>query len=369
MNSSFLVAARRTAVVPRNGAFADLQPHELAAPVVRQLLDDAGIPGRFVGEVVAANSLGEGGNLARLTCLSSGLPLTVPGLTVDRQCAGGLDAIVIADSMIRSGLHDIVIAGGVESYSRRPLRFRTLADGSEPLEYDQARFTPWSGRDPEMSVAADMLARKLKIDRFEQDEWAIDSHRKAMAVACSKIEKEIVKISGVERDTFSRPLNRKTCSRARVVHGSITSANMAVAADGAAFVVVVSECLANQLGKPVIEIVSGKTTGDDPELPGLAPVRAIGEVLKAARTCSADIDVAEVMEAFAVQAIACQRGAGIPAEVMNPGGGSLARGHPIGASGAILAVRLFHELRLRGGTGLAAIAAAGGLGTALLVRT
>ena len=369
MKRSYLIAARRTAVAPRNGRFAALSVHELAAPVVRNILRDACISEDQVGELIVSNSLGSGGNPARLIALASGLPWSVAGLSLDRQCVGGLDAILVADSLIKSGLHDLIIAGGVESYSRRPLRFRTFPDGSEPKPYEQASFTPWPCRDPDMAHAADRLAQKFEIGRDEQDDWAINSHQKALSTSAKNRRVDIVEVSGLVEDTFTRKLDPRVCARAKVICGSITVANMAVAADAAAFTIIASEEVAKKLKIPSIELVAGVTTGDDPELPGLAPIGAIGTALRMAGLSPNDLRIAEIMEAFAVQAIICQRGANIPLEIVNPHGGSLARGHPIGASGAILAVSLFHALCQNGGIGLAAIAAAGGLGTALIARS
>ena len=368
MNRSYLVAARRTAVAPRNGHFAGLSLHDLAVPVVKQILKDASVPEEQVGELIVSNSLGGGGNPARVIALASGLPWTVAGLSLDRQCVGGLDAILMADALIKSGLHELVIAGGVESYSRQPLRFHTFPDGSEPKPYQQASFTPWPDRDPDMAHAADKLAQKFEIGRDEQDAWAMKSHQKALSASATIRRDEIVEVSGLAEDPFARKLGPRLCARARVVRGSITVANMAVAADAAAFAIVASETVAKKLKFPSVELVAGITTGDDPELPGLAPIGAIRTALQRADIAPNDLRFAEIMEAFAVQAILCQRGANIPFKIVNAHGGSLARGHPVGASGAILAVNLFHALRRNGGVGLAAIAAAGGLGTALIAR-
>ncbi|WP_319826160.1 thiolase family protein [Thalassovita sp.] len=368
MNAVHILAARRTAVVPRNGAFAGLALHEMAAPVITALLQDSGLQAGQVGEVIVSNALGAGGNPARSVALASGLPQVVAGLTLDRQCAGGLDAVLLAQIMVQSGMHDVVIAGGVESYSRRPLRLRTFADGRAPEPYDQAPFTPWPDRDPGMAEAADRLGHELGIPRVAQDEWAMDSHRKALECPAGILSVEIVGLLGQHRDGFARNLGPRHCARAPVVHGEITAANMAVAADAAAFVVVVSDRVARKSNGPMAQIIGGATLGGDPDLPGLAPVQAIGSVLSGAGIKPDDLAVAEVMEAFAVQAIACQQGAGLPARIVNPYGGALARGHPVGTSGAVLAVRLFHAMQRDPGYGLATIAAAGGLGTALLLR-
>lgn len=357
---SHILAARRSAVAPRNGRFAALEPRELAAPVIRALLADAGLAAAEVGELILSNALGAGGNPARVAALAAGLPEQVPGLTLDRQCAGGLDALLLAQALIASGQQEVVIAGGVESYSRRPLRHRTFADGRPPEPYDQARFTPWPDRDPGMAEAADHLARTLGITRAAQDRWAMESHARALAAR----PEGIVEIAGLAADPFARNLTPRLCARAPQVHGEITAANMAVAGDAAAFVLVVSERFAR--GRPAARLLAGKTLGGPPETPGLAPVAAIEAVLTPEDR--AKLTRAEIMEAFAVQAIACQQGAGLPREIVNCDGGALARGHPVGASGAVLAVDLFHQLRADPGLGLAAIAAAGGLGTALLMH-
>lgn len=278
-----LIAARRTAVVPRGGAFARLRIEDLAAPVLTACLADAGIGPGQVDEVILSNALGAGGNPARRAALAAGLPERVAGLTIDRQCAGGLDAILLARALVDSGAAEVVLAGGVESYSRRPLRLATDPDGGPPVPYDEAPFTPWPDRDPGMAEAAEALARRLGIGRARQEAWAAESHAKALAADLSA---EIVALNGVARDAFPRLLTPKLMARAPVLTGSLTAATAAVAADAAAVCLVVSD--------------------------------------------------------------------------------RLARGHPVGVSGAILAVRLFHGLRA--GRGLAAIAAAGGIGTALLVE-
>lgn len=363
MTQTMILAARRSPVAPRNGALQDLAPHQLAAPVITQALQDCGLPPDRVDELVLSNALGAGGNPARIAALAAGLPQRVAGLSIDRQCVGGLDALLLADAMIRAGRHQIIVAGGAESYSRRPLRAQTFSDGRAPAFYDQAPFTPWPDKDPDMARAADQLASSLQIDAAMQDMWAIQSHQKARA---NDGPDGLVPLNGLETDPFTRDLTPRHCARAKRVAGTVTAANMAVAADGAAFLVLTSDRVAASLGLGGIKFLGGQTLGGDPTLPGLAPVAAIHEVLKGAGLTPSDITTAEIMEAFAVQAIACQRGADLPEGIVNQRGGALARGHPIGASGAILAVSLFHQLHARPGYGLAAIAAAGGLGTAAL---
>ena len=358
---SWIIAARRTAVVPQGGAFRRLDSHDLAAPVIRACLADAGIAPADVDEVILANALGAGGNPARLAALAAGLPDRVAGLTIDRQCAGGLDAVLLAHALVASGQARIVVAGGAESHSRRPLRLRTDPDGGAPVPYDRPPFSPFPDRDPDMHDAAAALALRLGISRAAQDNWAIHSHAKARA-ARDRMLAEIVALDGRDHDAFTRVLTPDLAARARPMAGTITPANAAVAADAAAFVVV----SAVPLGPNPMRILGGRTLGGAPQDPGLAPIAAMRAVLAATGTRADGLAMAEIMEAYAVQAQACVQGAGLDAGIVNPGGGALARGHPIGASGAVLAVRLFHDMAR--GRGLAAIAGAGGIGTALVVE-
>lgn len=367
MTAPRIIAARRSPVAPRGGALAGLAIHQLAAPVIAAILADAGLGPDQVGELILSNALGAGGNPARLAALAAGLPERVAGLTIDRQCCGGLDAVLLAQAMVSAGLHEVVIAGGAESYSRRPLRLAPDPHGGPPVPYDQAPFTPWPDRDPDMATAAEAVAALLGISRAEQEAWAIASHARALAAAPA-LTAEIVPLAGLATDSFARPLSLRLCARAPVLAGSVTAATTAVAADGAAFCLVVSDRIARRLSRPALRILAGATVGADPVLPGLGPVAAIRQVLAQAGLAPGALDVVEMMEAFAVQAIACLRQTDLPPQIVNPGGGALARGHPVGASGAINMVRLFHALHRPGHHGLAAIAAAGGLGTAVVVQ-
>ncbi len=363
--TAYIIAARRTAVMPRGGAFRDLDLHELAAPVIRACLADAQIdPGR-VDEVILSNALGAGGNPARLAALAAGLPDHVAGLSIDRQCAGGLDAVRLAQAMVACGQAQVVVAGGAESYSRRPLRLRPGRDGDPPEPYDQPAFTPWSDRDPDMAVAAAAMAQRLGISRAAQSDWAITSHTRAV-LARDRLAREIVALPQGSRDLFTRNLTAALAARAPVLSGSVTTATTAVAADAAAIVIVASPDIARTAPR-AMRIVATATIGAQPDDPALAAVPAIARALALAGLHPQDMAHVELMEAYAAQAIACMQGAGLTAGQINPGGGALARGHPIGASGAILATRLFHDLQA-GHYGLAAIAAAGGIGAALILQ-
>ena len=369
-SSAWIVGSKRTPVAPRHGALRTFELDELGIAPAAACLQEAGITASEVDAVIAGNSLGAGGNPARHVALLLGAE-SAGSLSIDSQCCGGLDALIVAKNMIVAGQCDIVLAGGVESYSTRPLRQRFRQGGEDPEYYDQAPFTPWPDRDPDMAEAANALSRKLKISRVEQDSWTVESHAKAMA-ARDRIASEIAPVQGssLAHDSYSRDVSMKVCSRAPSICGTITKANASVAADAAAFCLVVSERIANRLGcSSPVQVVSGCMAGDDPTLPGLAPVEAVRKLLARTGLSLRDFTVSEVNEAYAVQAIACIRNIGLDPSTVNLGGGSLARGHPIGASGAIIAVRLVRELVESGGRGLAAIAAAGGLGSAVALQT
>ncbi|MGL4288725.1 MAG: thiolase family protein [Phreatobacter sp.] len=375
MSAAVIVAARRTAVAPRGGAFAGSEAMELASASIGAVLADGGLAPDDVDEVILGNALYGGGNPARVAALQAGLPVAVPAVTVDSQCCAGLDAILLAATRITAGEADVVIAGGVESFSRSPLRLRRpKRAGETPQAYDRPPFTPWPERDPEMIPAAAMLAAEWDISRAAQEAFAVESHRKALARGHPA--EELVPSAGLNRDSFCRRLDPRLCARLPVLAGSplhgVTAATVAVEADAAAAVLVLSEralARCRPAGR-VIRILGGARLGGDPERPGLAPIAAAQRALQRAGVPANTIAAAEIMEAFAVQAMACIEGIGLDPDIVNRGGGALARGHPIGASGAILAVRLWHELQAEppDATGIAAIAAAGGLGSALLMR-
>ena len=373
VSAAYIVAARRTAVAPRNGAFKAVEVDELGAAPIRALLSDTGIAPEAIDDVIFGNALYGGGNPARLAALRAGLPDRVPALTVDSQCCGGLDAVMMAADRIMGGGADAVIAGGVESFSRAPLRARRPRHAGEaPQPYDRPPFAPWPERDPDMIAAAAALAEKFGISRSRQDEFAIASHRKALRNPPGL--GEIVSLAGLSRDAFPRALTETLCSRLPPIAGDrvfgVTRATVAVEADATAALLVVSETMLRRLNVTrSLRIMATARCGDDPAMPGAAPIVAARKLLATQRIAPEMIAVAEIMEAFAAQAIACAEGIGVAPSALNRSGGALARGHPIGASGAILAVRLWHEMQREepGALGLAAIAAAGGLGSAVLV--
>jgi acetyl-CoA C-acetyltransferase len=368
MMDVFIIAARRTPVAPRNGAFRHIEVADLATPVIHALLDDAGLRAQDVDDVILGNALYAGGNPARLASLAAGLPLAVPAMTIDTQCCAGLDAIALAASRIRACEAHVVIAGGVESYSRSPLRIRRPSDdGAIGKPYDRPPFSPWPDRDPDLIEAAAQLARMRNVTRMAQEQFAIESHAKALACDHGA---EIVILGGLESDAFMRRLSAPVCARLPIIAGDeeygLTAATTAVEADAAAMALVVSRDVLTRLGaRYALRVHNTLRVGLDPAQPATGAQAAAQPLLANAGRAPV---VAELMESFAPQAMAAIEDLGLTNASVNRGGGALSRGHPIGASGGILAVRLFHEMKSEnhGATGLAAIAAAGGLGSAAL---
>jgi acetyl-CoA C-acetyltransferase len=369
-----LIAARRTPIGTAGRSLAALTAADLAAPVIRALTDDLGPTRDELREVVLGNCMGPGGDVARVAALQAGLPVTVPGLTVDRQCGSGLAAIVLAAALLRSE-PGVVLAGGVESASTAPWRFWPPTDGGEPTRYERAPFAPASLGDPDMGTAADLLAREHGIDRCAQDEYAARSHARAFATQrAGGFDAEIVPLGDVTTDDRPRAgLSVERLARLRpafLPDGTVTAGNSCGVNDGAALVTAVDAGTHRRLDVPGLRVLATATAGVASDRPGLGIVPATRLALDRAGLTLDDVDVIEFNEAFAGQVLACCAALGLDPARVCPEGGALALGHPWGASGAVLAVRLFAQLSRRpGGYGLAAIAVGGGQGVAMVVQS
>ncbi len=375
-----IIAARRTAIRRANGALKELRAHQLLAPVLVNLLADAQVPAETVTDVVIGNAVGGGGNVARLALLQAGLPVSVPGLTVDRQCGSGLDAIVLAARLVAAGGNPVYLAGGVESISTAPLRAYRDNDG-EPAFFARAQFVPHSFGDPDMGVAAENVAARFAVSRERQDASALRSHRRALAAAgagyfAAEITTLETQAGPICADDGPRAgLTAAVLKRfppAFVPGGTVTAGNSCFDADAASAVVVTSLQRARELGAVDGLLVLGSdTAGVDPDVLGIGAAVAAERLLKA-RGLSADgVDLVEFNEAFASQTLACLDKLGIDPERANLDGGALALGHAYGASGAVLMARLLAHARRTGNHGslaLALISIAGGMGTAALLR-
>ncbi len=364
-----VVAARRTPIGTAGGALREVPVDGLAAPVLRALLADLGHPadgstarvaGVPVADVLLGNVFGPGGNPARVAALRAGLGQDVPGMTVDRQCASGLAAILAAATAIRAGDGEVYLAGGVESASTAPHRHRP--DGTR---YTRAPFAPAELGDPDMGPAADVVAARAGISRERQDAFAARSHARAVrARAEGTFDAELVPVGGLAADQRPRPgFTPERLARFRPAFtpgGTATAANSCGVNDGAAAVLVVSERVRRALGVPGLALGAAATRGCDPNLLGLGAVPAVRDVVAGVP------DAVEFTEAFAGQALACLDATGLDELTASPDGGAIALGHPWGASGAVLVVRLFSRLVRAGAgrTGLSALSSGGGLGVA-----
>ncbi|KAA1029457.1 thiolase family protein [Pseudonocardia sp. EV170527-09] len=358
-----VVAARRTPIGTAGGALRAVTVDALAAPVLAAL---AGALGGPVDDVLLGNVFGPGGNPARVAALAAGLGDEVPGMTVDRQCASGLAAILTAAAGIRAGDGIGYLAGGAESPSTAPTR--TWADGTV---YTRAPFAPAGDPDPDMGPAADDAAARAGLPRTRLDAFAARSHARAVdAQRAGRFDDELVPVDGVGGPLTAdeRPRDRYTADRlarfrpAFTPDGVHTAANSCGVNDGAAAVALVPEWRRRELGVPGLALVSAATRGCPPADLGLGAVPA----LAALRDRPTAPDAVEFTEAFAGQALACLDAAGIDEHLAGQDGGAIALGHPWGASGAVLVVRLFHRLVVQGSgeTGIAALSSGGGLGVA-----
>ncbi|MHC6594497.1 thiolase family protein [Arthrobacter sp. C152] len=375
-----IIAALRTPVCRTNGALRTLRAHQLLAPVLRRLVSSCGLDPASVDDVVIGNAVGGGGNVARLALLEAGLPVGVPGLTVDRQCGSGLDAIVLAARLVAAGGNPLYLAGGVESTSTAPLRAHRKDDGG-PEFYSRAQFVPESFGDPDMGVAAETVARDYGVGRDRQDAFALASHHKALAAAAAGLfEGELVPLAVNDAtvaadDGPRRGLNQGVMARfpaAFVPGGTVTAGNSCFDADAASAVVVTSLERARRLGAADALLVRGTgTAGVAPAVLGIGAAVAARDVLAAAGVTAAQVDLVEFNEAFASQTLACLDHVGFGSGRANLDGGALALGHAYGASGAVLVTRLLAQARRRkvqGTLALAMISMAGGMGTAALLE-
>ncbi len=363
-----IVSALRTPVGRgRKGTLAHTRPDDLAALVLKTTLQRTGVPASEVEDVILGCAMPEGEqglNIARLSLLLAGFPDTVPGMTVNRFCSSGLQAVALAAQAVATGMSDCIIAGGVESMSMVPM---TGYKPSMNLRLQKERPESYIG----MGMTAENLARKYDIGRAEQDAFALDSHHKAAAARSDgKFADESIPVpvrvderKGVtlesrqqlfEHDELIRgDSTLETLGALRPsfhVKGSVTPGNSSPLSDGAAAVMVMSRSKAEEHGlEPLAEFLSFSVAGVPPEIMGIGPVAAVPKALRLAGLELSDIDLVELNEAFAAQSLAVLKEMPIAAEKLNVNGGAIALGHPLGCTGAKLTATAVHELRRRGG--------------------
>ena len=368
-----IVSAVRTPIGRYGGGLSSIRPDDLAAIVIKEAVQKSGIDASTIDDVYlgAANQAGEDNrNVARMAALLAGFPESVPGSTVNRLCASGLEAINVAARMIEGNCGDVIVAGGVESMSRAPF---VMPKGQSAFDrnckiYDTTigwRFTnpalselyhPFS-----MGETAENVAKQWSITREAQDQFAWDSQQKWKAASdAGKWNDEIVPVSVPQRkgepiivdcDEHPRPevsvekLNSLRPAFSKDANATVTPGNSSGVNDGAAAMVLVEESLAKSLGLHIMGYVGPcAASGIDPAIMGTGPIQATKKLLERSGLSLSDIDLFEINEAFAAQSIACIQEIGMDTSIVNVNGGAIAMGHPLGCSGARIAVTLIHEL-------------------------
>lgn len=376
MREVWIIDAVRTPIGRYGGAFKDVRPDDLGAHVIKSLVERTGIDPELVEDVImgCANQAGEDNrNVARMSLLLAGLPTSVPGVTVNRLCASGLEAVIQGARAVMCGEADVIIAGGVESMTRAPFVMAKPEQAyprGDMRMFDTTigwRFTNQKLADMyhpySMGETAENVAEQYNVSREDQDAYALSSQEKAIAaIQAGKFKDEIVPVTIaqkkgdpviVETDEHPRSdTSKEKLAKLRAAFrdgGSVTAGNASGINDGAAAILVMSREKAEELGlKPIARYVAGAAAGVDPSIMGVGPIPAVKKALKIAKLSVDDIDLYEINEAFASQVLASVRELGVPLEKVNPNGGGIALGHPLGATGARMVATLVHEMKREG---------------------
>ena len=397
MREAVIVDAVRTPIGKHGGVLSSVRPDDLAAVVLRALINRTGIDAATIDDVLlgCANQAGEDNrNVARMAALLAGYPVEVPAQTVNRLCGSGLQAIATAAQAIKTNEGDCIVAGGVESMSRSPwvmLKPQEQFPRSAPAMADTT--IGWRFTNPAMKAewtislgeTAEEVASRYGITRQEQDEFALESqNRAAAAMVSGKFAREIVAVPvtgkggtarNIETDEHPRPDSSLEVLSAmkpafRKAGGTVTAGSSSGINDGASAVLMMEEGAARARGmKPLARVVASAVAGVSPEVMGIGPVPAARKALARAGLTADQIDLVELNEAFASQSIACMRELGMKPEKVNVNGGAIALGHPLGASGSRIVTTLVHEMQRRNARyGLAAMCIGVGQGIALIVE-
>jgi acetyl-CoA C-acetyltransferase len=386
-----ILSACRTAIGSFGGTLKDFSSVDLGAIVIREAIRRAGVNAADLGDVIMGCVLqaGAGMNVARQAALKAGVPQEVPGETINRVCGSGLQSVVHAVEATRVGYTDLVLAGGTESMTNAPYILRGARWGfrmghGEVYDSMLLEGLTCAMGGCHMGITAENIAARFKVCREEQDAYAAESQRRAEhAVKGGLFKDEIVAVQVPQKkgdpvafETDEYPRAGTTADKlaglkaAFKKDGTVTAGNASGINDGAAAVVVATSDRAAKLGrKPLAKILSFATAGVDPSIMGMGPVPAVTRALERAKLKASDIDLFELNEAFAVQAVAVLKELGLSGDKVNTRGGAIALGHPIGASGARILTTLIYALRARGGgRGVASLCIGGGMGTAMVIE-
>ncbi|HCK82430.1 MAG TPA: acetyl-CoA C-acyltransferase [Candidatus Competibacter sp.] len=388
IQEAYIVAAARTPVGKVRGAFRNTRPDDLLAHVLRGVIDQCpGLDPQQIGDVIVGCAMPEaeqGMNVARIGLLLAGLPDSVPGMTLNRFCASGLQAVAQAADRIRLGEADAMLAAGTETMTMIPMGGNKIALSPEVFAKEENIGIAYG-----MGLTAEKVAEQWKISREDQDAFAVESHRRAVAaIASGEFKPEILPYTVLDRSPDSQTLQVRI--RERVVEhdegprpdssleglaklkpvfaarGSVTAGNSSQMSDGAGAVLLMSARLVSQLNlKPLARFVSYAVAGVPPQIMGIGPIAAIPRALELAGLKPDDLDWIELNEAFAAQSLAVIRDLKLDSAKVNPLGGAIALGHPLGATGAIRTATLVHGLRRRGGKyGMVTMCIGTGMGAA-----
>ncbi len=403
MTDVVIIDALRTPIGALGGALSPVRPDDLAAHVIKSLVERTGMDPTIIEEVYlgCANQAGEDNrNVARMATLLAGLPVTIPAVTINRLCASGLNAVNQAARAIRAGEGDVFIAGGVESMSRAPYSMPksdtafpfgnlTMWDTALGWRYPNPAMQAMYGTEP-MGETAENIAAQTGITREAQDAFALASHQRAInAMDSGRFAEEIIPVAIPQRKgdpvmvtTDERPrrdTSMESLARLKPAFkkegGSVTAGNSSGLNDGAAALLLMSAERAAALHlKPMARILSSAAAGIEPRVMGLGPIPAARKALQRAGLSIADLQLVEINEAFAVQALAVMQELGLSHEIVNVNGGAIALGHPLGCSGARILTTLLHEMRRRSSTarkpfyGMASLCVGVGQGEATIIE-
>ncbi|MDL2302301.1 thiolase family protein [Lachnospiraceae bacterium OttesenSCG-928-D06] len=386
MERAVIVSAVRTGVGNYGGQWSPIEPYKLAGQVIKEAVARSGVDPNEIEDVIMGNLYGQHGNIARVAALEAGIPCTAGAVTVDRQCGSSLHTIYEAAMNIMLGNGHVFVACGLEHMTREPWQLEkttTPFQRTGPSCMPTKVTTDETGMD-RMGMTAERIATQYGLSRQELDAFALDSHQKAArAVERGAFKEQIlpIELKGkkgatyiVDTDEALRPLltmeQLGKLKPAFNAHGIVTAGNSCPWSDGASAVVLMSESRAKEMGiEPLGVVVSFAVSGLDPFLMGLGPIYAVPKALKRAGIEVKDLDVVELNEAFAAQAIPCMRELGLTAEQVNPNGGGIALGHPLGATGALLTTKALYDMRDRDLTyGLITMCIGGGQGSAMVIK-
>ncbi|WP_341299629.1 acetyl-CoA C-acetyltransferase [Lysinibacillus sp. FSL H8-0500] len=387
LNKVYIVSALRTAVGRFGGSLKHFNSSDLSAATIKALIANVEIPLAQIDEVIIGNvyQAGGKGNPARQAAIKAGLPKSIPAMTINKQCASGMRSVSLAYQQIKAGEAEMILAGGTESMSNVPHILLNGRDGKKMGSMQLEDSLLYDGlicamEDYHMGITAENLAQQYKISREEQDQFSVNSQNKALyAIQQGLFKKEIVPIEVSSSKWFTEDEHpRKTTVEALKnlkpaflkEGGTVTAGNSSGLNDGASILLIVSERALKKYNlQPLAEIISVASAGVEPRVMGIGPVPATRKALEKANLTIEEIDLIELNEAFAVQALAVMKELDMNPDIVNVNGGAVALGHPVGSSGSRIIVSLVHELQKRNlSYGLATLCIGGGQGAAVIIK-